>query len=80
MFYLAPPVSFNELFFLGHPFHASFHIIVQIPPFLSGDYFYDKILISLTVLPVPVDLELEQLGQMLDLVVKDFEDEFLLFC
>ena len=41
---------------------------------LSGDYFYDKILISLTVLPVPVDLELEQLGQMLDLVVKDFED------
>lgn len=32
------------------------------------------------MLPVPVDLELEQLGQMLDLVVKDFEDEFLLFC
>lgn len=47
---------------------------------LSGNYFYDKRLISLTVLPVPVDLEHEQLGQMLDLVVKDFEDEFLLFC
>ena len=78
MLYLAPSMSFNELFFLGLPFHASFHIIVQIPP--SGDYFYDKILISLTVLPVPVDLELEQLGQMLDLVVKDFEDECLLFC
>ena len=31
------------------------------------------------MLPVPVDLELEQLGQMLDLVVKDFEDECLLF-
>ena len=47
---------------------------------LSGNYFYDKRLISLTVLPVPVDLEHKQLGQMLDLVVKDFEDEFLLFC
>lgn len=47
---------------------------------LSGNYFYDKRLISLTVLPVPVDLEHEPLGQMLDLVVKDFEDEFLLFC
>ena len=47
---------------------------------LSGNYFYDKRLISLTVLPVPIDLEHEPLGQMLDLVVKDFEDEFLLFC
>ena len=31
------------------------------------------------MLLVPVDLELKQLGQTLDLVVKDSENEFLLF-
>ena len=61
-----------------HPFTS----LSKFCPFLSlsGDYFYDKRLSSLTILPVSVDLDLEQLGQMLDLVVKDFEDEFLLFC
>lgn len=60
-----------------HPFTS----LSKFCPFLSlsGDYFYDKRLISLTMLPVPVELELEQLGQMLDLVVKVLKMSFYFF-
>lgn len=81
MWYLATPMSFSEFFSRFSPSTHRFTSLSKFCPFLSlsGDYFYDKRLISLSVLLVPVDLELKQLGQTLDLVVKDSEDEFLLF-